>query len=269
MKVILTCLLFVASFGYAQDSIVLGHSTKLFSTVLNEERTLNVYLPEGYHPDSSKAYPVIFLLDGSTNEDFIHVVGTVQFMTMARMIAPTVVVGIANVDRKRDFTFPTTIEKDQQQFPTTGHSANFISFLEKECIPYVEKHYKVTDQRFLIGQSLGGLLATEIVAKNPTLFSHYLIVSPSLWWDNQSLLKAFDQKTERYKELNTAVYIAVGKEGHVMVRDAKTLSKKLKPQLPLINHGFQYFPDEDHATILHIAVYEGLKWVYANVSIEQ
>lgn len=34
----------------------------------------------------------------------------------------SIVVGIANVDRKRDFTFPTTIKKDKEDFPTTGGS---------------------------------------------------------------------------------------------------------------------------------------------------
>ena len=56
----------------------LGIVRQMHSTVLNEERTLNIYLPEGYHQDSS--YSVIYLLDGSADEDFIHVAGLVQFM---------------------------------------------------------------------------------------------------------------------------------------------------------------------------------------------
>jgi hypothetical protein len=72
---------------------------------LEEDRILNIYLPEGYGEDSTR-YPVIYLLDGSYNEDFLHICGLVQFLTMIEVMPKTIVVGIANVDRKRDFTFP-------------------------------------------------------------------------------------------------------------------------------------------------------------------
>ena len=81
------------------------------------------------------------------------------------MLPKSILVGIANIDRKRDFTFPTTIEKDKKDYPTTGGSAKFIAFIEKELQPFIESHYKTTSSKTIIGQSLGGLLATEILFK--------------------------------------------------------------------------------------------------------
>ena len=75
----------------------------------------------------------------------------------------SIVVGIANVDRRRDFTFPTTIEADKKSYPTTGHSDKFIAFIKYELQPNIEKKYKVNTDKTIIGQSLGGLLATEIL----------------------------------------------------------------------------------------------------------
>jgi predicted alpha/beta superfamily hydrolase len=75
------------------------------------------------------------------------------------------------VDRRRDYAFPTTIEEDKKNYPTTGHSDKFIDFIEKELQPYIEKKYKTNDSKTIIGQSLGGLLATEILFKKPTLFN--------------------------------------------------------------------------------------------------
>ena len=94
----------------------LGIVRQMHSTVLGEDRTLNIYLPEGYHQDSS--YSVIYLLDGSADEDFIHVAGLVQFYNFpwVNVLPKSIVVGIANVDRRRDFTFPTAIEKDKKDF---------------------------------------------------------------------------------------------------------------------------------------------------------
>lgn len=38
----------------------------------------------------------------------------------------SIVVGIATVDRRRDFTYPTNIQEDKKKYPTTGHSDKFM-----------------------------------------------------------------------------------------------------------------------------------------------
>src|SRR4051812_3726016 len=58
---------------------VLGVIDELQSRELGEKRVLNIYLPEGYGKDDTTKYSVIYLLDGSADEDFIHVSGIVQF----------------------------------------------------------------------------------------------------------------------------------------------------------------------------------------------
>src|SRR5690606_8834222 len=98
-----------------------------------EDRLLNIYLPNGY--DKEKVYPVIYLLDGSADEDFLHIVGLVQFFNLQLKMPDCIVVGIANVDRKRDFTFKTDLEDLKTAYPTTGGSASFIGFIEKELQP--------------------------------------------------------------------------------------------------------------------------------------
>lgn len=241
----------------AQKAFVLGEVKEIQSLELDEKRTLNIYLPEGYAFNDTGKYPVIYLLDGSANEDFVHICGIVQFFDMMGMMPPSIIVGIANVDRKRDFTFPTTIEKDKKDFPTTGGSARFIAFVENELQPFIQKNYKVSNVKTLIGQSLGGLVSCEILAKKASLFNRYIIVSPSLWWDNESLLKHFNPDFSP----NTEVYVAVGKEGKVMEGDAKKLREMLKKQGKAKVH-FAYFPDENHATILHNAVYKAFSLFY-------
>lgn len=238
---------------------VLGNIEEIYSTALSEKRILNIYLPEGYNPVDTIKYPVIYLLDGSANEDFIHIVGLVQFYSFEwiNKVSKSIVVGIANVDRKRDFTFPTTITDDTKAYPTTGHSQKFISFIENELQPFIQKNYKTNSSKTIIGQSLGGLLATEILFKKPTLFNTYIIVSPSLWWDNGSLLNLSVTNFE-----NTNIYIGVGKEGltptvipRVMEVDANLLYDKIKKQNNKnVTVYFDYLPSENHATIMHQAV---------------
>ena len=164
----------------------LGVIDELPSAILGEVRGLNIYLPEGYDANDTVTYPVMYLLDGGADEDFIHVVGIVQFNNFPwiDLVPKSIVVGIINVDRQRDFAYPTTIKEDKTTWPATGGSEKFIGFIEKELQPYMERTYHATKERTLIGQSLGGLLATEILLKKPTLFAKYIIISPSLWWDD-------------------------------------------------------------------------------------
>lgn len=238
----------------------LGVVDELQSNILGEKRVLNIYLPEGYSPDSARLYPVIYLLDGSADEDFIHIVGLAQFCNFPwiDLLPKSIVVGIANVDRRRDFTFPTTIEKDQKDFPTAGGSERFIAFLEKELQPFIKKNYKTDGKKMLIGQSLGGLLAAEILFKKPELFTQYVIVSPSFWWDDESLLRIEKQAITRPVE----VYVAVGKEGKVMVRGSKKLHRLLQRSAsPNLRVHFDYLKKENHATILHHAVFRAFEWL--------
>ncbi|MEO7308500.1 MAG: alpha/beta hydrolase-fold protein [Ferruginibacter sp.] len=250
----------------------LGIIDEMQSTMLAEKRILNIYLPEGYSKNDTVKYPVIYLLDGSADEDFIHVVGLVQFNNFSWVdrVPRSIVVGIANTDRRRDFTYPTTIESDKKAYPTTGHSDKFIAFIEKELQPFIEKKYKATQSRTIIGESLGGLLATEILLKKPTLFNKYIIISPSLWWDDGSLLKQASAVLLENFSQETGIYIGVGKEGlglgptpHVMEVDANVLADKLKQtKSKKVQVHFDYLPDEDHATIGHIAVFNAFRMLY-------
>lgn len=260
MKFFSTLLIaFVYQFSFSQDDQItrapfnIGETLRFHSEILGEERILNVYLPLSYSGDSIQNYPVIFLLDGSADEDFIHVSGLTQFCSFSwiNILPETIVVGISNVDRRRDYTFPTTIEQDKIDFPTTGGSANFIKCLSEEIIPLVEKEYRTKPDKTVIGQSLGGLLVTEIVYNHPDMFDHYMIISPNLWWNSESLLQS---KVPKLTE-NQSVFVAVGAEGRVMKKDARTLYKKLKSENSAVF--YDYFQEQNHGDVLHLALYTG------------
>ena len=245
----------------SKSQFSIGETVTLSSEVLGEERTINIYLPTYYELDTSKKYPVIYLLDGSKDEDFIHVAGLVQFASFPwiKMMPESIVVGVANVDRKRDFTYPTTIEKDNIDFPSTGHSSKFIDFIENELQGFILDNYRCANQKTIIGQSLGGLLATEILFKKPDLFDNYIIVSPSLWWDNGSLFKQLPSKVG----VGKSIFIGVGKEGEIMERDAMNLYVQL-----LANKDkeakifFKFLEDQDHGDALHLALYEAFDRIF-------
>lgn len=245
----------------SDTTFTIGKTVKIKSKILKENRELNIYLPTNYQADSLKTYPIIYLLDGSKDEDFIHISGIVQFGSFSwiNMLPESIVVGITNVDRKRDFTYPSNNQLDQKEFPTSGKSEVFINFIESELQPYINSKFRTTNNTTIIGQSLGGLLATEILLKKPDLFDNYIIVSPSLWWDDEYILNI----KPIYYNTNKSIYIAVGKEGEVMERTAKQLYEKLNSvQKENTKLFFNFLENKTHGDALHIAVYDAFEKIY-------
>jgi len=280
MKLLFTIiLLFILSFGIAAQTkmpirnskeFVLGTIHTIHSDILGEDRIINVYLPEEY--DQNKKYPVIYLLDGSADEDFIHIVGIVQFNTFAwvNRMPKSIVIGIANTNRKLNFTAMSKRKSDIKLVPNNGGAADFIAFIEKELQPYVDNTFSTNNSKTIIGQSLAGLLATEILFTKPQLFNKYIIISPSLWWKDGSILKENPAILNEAYTHPTDIYIGVGKEGsidgskdHIMEEDAKKLENKIKHgKSKSVKVVFNYLPEEDHSTVTHQAVFNAFRMLY-------
>ncbi len=244
------------------EPLTIGEVRVITSEILNEERTLNICLPNDFNKDST--YPVIYLLDGSIDEDFLHIVGLVQFFNLQFAMPECIIVGIANVDRKRDFTFKTALKDLKTKYPTTGHSASFIDFVEKEMQPYIETTYNTSATKYLIGQSLGGLLASEILLTKGHLFSHYFIVSPSLWWDNESMLGKAEKLLENQGNFKAYVYVSVGgQEDKLMINEAEALVEVIKTKhWPDLQVTYNKVPLENHASILHQSINDAFKILF-------
>lgn len=250
-------------------TLPIGHAAVLHSEVLQEKRIINIYLPDGYDTTGATRYPVVYILDGGMEEDFIHLAGLVRFNSQPWIgrIPASIVVGIENTNRRRDFTFAVPnldfLEKEgfsKDRFPQYGHSAHYMDFLEKELQPYIAAAYHTSGRRTIIGESMAGLMAGEILLKRPSLFTDYIIISPSLWWGAGQLLKDADSLLKKNLKQPLNVYIgAPSKEEDIkMYREVEQLYKILQrnKQLKL---RFDYLPEETHATVIHQAVYNAFK----------
>lgn len=250
--------------------LTIGSTETFNSSFLKEPRSFNVYLPVGYNPKDTVTYPVVYVLDGGLDEDFLHIAGIYQFNSFEwiNLVPKSIVVGIVNTARRRDMTFPVSNKEAYKRFEPLGGSEAFMNYIEKEVIPFVGSHYKTNSYKTIVGQSLAGLFATEVLLKRPTLFNEYIIVSPSIWWNDGSLL---NESIEAFSKANQLkIYIGVGKEGlapikepHVMEVDANLLVEKLKAaKNPTHMIVFDYLPNETHATVTHQAVFNALRLLH-------
>jgi predicted alpha/beta superfamily hydrolase len=168
----------------------------IHSGILKEDRFAWVHLPSSTVGKSSSktTYPVVYVLDAEANfETILEILNQLSKKTSNSIFSQTIVVGVGNIwERDRDYT-PTHISSspfvEKMAAEKSGGGEKFTVFLEKELIPYINSKYPVSSSRLLIGHSLGGLTAMNILLNHTKLFSGYAAIDPSMWWDDQKLLK--------------------------------------------------------------------------------
>ncbi len=170
--------------AFAQSSPLVERN-RMTSTVLNEAREYDVYVPPGYG-ETTRPFPVLYVLDA--DQLFLTAVAAAQMLEDAGAMPPTIVIGVRNTNRERDFT---TVATHPDAVPRgvgpTGGVVTFARFLREELIPQIDQRYRTAPSRTLVGHSLGGLAAMHVLATAPTTFRSYVTLEPSLWWDRRAV----------------------------------------------------------------------------------
>jgi predicted alpha/beta superfamily hydrolase len=169
------------------DSIPAYDTLTVTSRALGEARRVNIHLPKSY-AGSATRFPVLYMPDGGIDEDFPHVVNTVDSLIGLGRIRPVIVVGVPNTERRRDLTGPTRVHTDSAIAKHVGGSATFRRFFRDELIPVIDGRYRTTRERAIIGESLAGLFVVETFLLEPAMVDHYIAFDPSLWWNQGALV---------------------------------------------------------------------------------
>lgn len=240
----------------ADNAIVIGERQTFRSSTMGEERTILVYTPTSYKR-SKAVYPVVYLLDGDGH--FHHTTGLIQFLADNRRAPEMIVVGVANTDRTRDLT--PTPSKEQ---PGAGGAGKFLSFLKDELRTRIEGAYRTAPYRILIGHSLGGLFAVHALTTSPDAFNAYVSISPSLWWDNELMRRQAEELFTKSPDLQSFLYITLGKEPGRMVDSNKAFTTMLKAKAPKgLKWSFTSMERENHVTIPHRTTHDALEKLFA------
>ena len=275
-------LTFVCTQTFAQNknNIVIGTINTIHSSILNEEREVLIYVPNsGNSVDKVKTrYPVLYLLDGYAS--FHSVTGVVQHLSSIGRIPEMIVVAISNTDRVRDLTPSHSIQwsdgtEDAAALKTSGGGKQFALFIEKELIPHIEASYATDPYRMFIGHSLGGLTVINTLVNHPSLFNSYVAIDPSMWWDNQSLLKKADtvlaQQSFEGKKLffATANTMTKGMDTLSVLKDQTSKHAQLKNNFKFrdvlrknpknkLDWNWKYYDGDNHPSVILIAAYDAM-----------
>jgi len=251
----------IPSHGQASGQpIVIGKKFEIYSKILNETRSLLIATPEGYDEETDR-YSVLYVLDG--DENFVQAVGIARSLAGSDRIPPMLVVGVGNTERTRDFTPRTEVENEIRFFPKNGGADTFLQFVSQELIPYVNEHYRTRPYKVLVGHSIGGLFAIYTLTSNPKLFSAYIVIDPTLSWNNQAAVTKLGTVFKDMQELSSDLYLTATDEGGPALSADYNLCGILNRKTPRdFRWTFKQMPGETHNSISHQSIYSGLDYIF-------
>lgn len=223
----------------------------IHSIILKEDRYIWVHVPDKVK--AGTRYPVIYVLDGQILFDETRsVINRLRNEYGSNFSNEFIIVGIGNIwQRYRDYT-PTHVTSspwlDSHAASVSGGGEKFTMFLEKELFSYIQSKYPASTSRTLLGHSLGGLLVMHILMKRPELFEHYAAIDPSMWWDDNKLLKEIRTILTNRTFENRTLFLAIANTNDLdmdVSQIKKDTSKKtvlIRPSLTLMEYINQHKP---------------------------
>lgn len=248
------------SFSNKNNDPIPGHQTfTIYSQILKEDRVINVWTPADYNSNQG-SLPVVYMLDGGIKEDFPHLANTLAKLISENKIPPAILVGIENTQRRRDLTGFTTVAKDKEIAKVVGGAENFRAFVKEELFVEVNKRYRTTSEKTIIGESLAGLFVMETFFLTPQMFDHYIAFDPSLWWNNHLLVKSAQAHLNKLTDSPVSLWYA-GSDAKDISKHTKKLEKILKKtNLKNLRWTYSNEPEEQHSTIFRATKEKAFIW---------
>lgn len=152
---------------------------RLNSDILGGGRRIWTYVPYGYK-EIKEPCKLLILSDGF------------EYLSIS---AATVLDNLIN-DKKISNVICVLIESTKNRYEELTCSDKYSDFIAKELIPWIYENYNVSKSpkdTIIGGVSLGGLAATYMAYKNPSIFGNVLSQSGSYWYDEQWLTNKFKE----------------------------------------------------------------------------
>lgn len=239
-----------------------------------DAKTKRVYELHIQHPryySKKRKYPVVYMTDSAYT--FPIVTGAARYPINFRKMEDLMFVGVswqkghnAGLSRQRDYT-PTPSSPGFKD--PSGEAGKHLDFIRNDVFKYIEEKYNTDpSRRTYIGNSFGGLFGAYILLNSPESFRNYILGSPSMWWDNDYMMKQEFNVSPNYEG---AVFISVGaletkdskSTKHDMVLGSQTLYALLMKDKPdTMDIELRVVPHANHETAFPTAAIQGLWWLF-------
>jgi len=165
---------------------------------------IKVALPDDYVSSNGQC-AVIYVLDGDDNFNFVA--QECERLSAKYSTANAIVVSIG-YGRSRDMDYTPT-----KTSSSMGGAPEFMQFIREELVPRMELEFRADtsrSSRVIIGHSFGGLFGAYAFVADNNLFGSHLLLSPSLWFDNEITLQMESTKRSTLATNPQLVFLGVG-----------------------------------------------------------
>ena len=229
-------------FTYAQtkgEPINIGSNYTINSKILDQERDIQIYLPNSYNT-STEAYPVLYILDGQ--RFFTNGVSIQKSLNTPAAIPEMIVVGISTRELRRSLF---------------GDDAKFSSFLRMDVIRFIDSNFRTTKERVIFGWEAAAYYISKMILKEKDLFSGAIISDGG--YASEKIVQEFYSDKEIY------LYMANSKKDIYYISSSDAFNEVLKKNNPKnLRWKYELFNDEVHQTMPHLAMFKGLRYYYHN-----
>ena len=182
----------------------LVYHRRFASAYLSTPRDLIVYLPPDYSA-SGPRYPVLYLQDGQNLFDPATAFGnrhwcareTADGLILRGEAVPLIIAGIYNTGVRRISEYTPTRDRRLRK---GGKGDRYAEMLVREIKPFIDHQYRTRKSAAdtgVGGSSLGALVSLEAGLLYPRVFGKMALLSPSVWWDNRSILNVVENYRAR------------------------------------------------------------------------
>jgi predicted alpha/beta superfamily hydrolase len=253
------------------------------ASALNRDYQVFVALPDSYR-SSNRRYPVVFVVDA--NYAFPVARGIAQRLAKHAGLEEAIVVGLSYgkgdspvYSRRRDYT--PSMPRGQYVSDMPGRSAAFGEahaygrFIAADVFPLIAANYRADmNRKIFVGHSYGSLLGLQLLLSEPGTFDHYILGSPSLWFDQGVMFDREQAYAQAHKDMPASVFFGIGgretlakdrkrsrsEENADMVADLCDFDAALKShRYPNLKSQLEVFADEDHASVFPLVLTHGLR----------
>jgi len=159
--------------------------------------------------------------------------------------------------------------------PAFGEADGYGRFIADQVFPLIAARYRADMHRkIFVGHSYGSLLGVQLLLTRPGTFDHYILGSPSLWYDGGVLFEREQAYAKAHRDMPASVYFGIGGRetlppGHKrarseqdadMVADLRDFDVALKShRYPGLRTRLEVFEGEDHASVFPFLFTHGLR----------
>ncbi|WP_449406206.1 alpha/beta hydrolase [Massilia phosphatilytica] len=193
---------------------------EVHARALNRDYQVFVALPDSYR-SSNRRYPVLFVTDA--NYAFPVARGIAQRLAKHAGMEEVIVVGLSYAhgdtpvySRRRDYTPAVPRRQDYAadmpgRTPAFGEAQAYGRFIAADVFPLVAANYRADmSRKIFVGHSYGSLLGLQLLPSEPRTFDHYILGSPSLWFDQGVMFEREQDYAKGHNDMPASVFFGIG-----------------------------------------------------------